>query len=149
MATALYLCPCCNKLVPATHFRRAPWTEQDLSELLTHPRLLKVIEAKVRELVDAAAVEKARELVHEAVTEKHASFMRQVRQAKHDLRVVPPGYITYEDASERYKDRGITYQNIRSLVYQRRVIGGQGLVHEASLQGLLLTYKPRARARRA
>lgn len=144
MATALYHCPCCNKLVPATHFRRAPWTEQDLSELLSHPRLQKLVRAMVKECLPQASMEAARQLVLEAIQQKHAQFIKQVRQE--NLRVVPPGYLLYEQACQRFN---ISYMSLRSYVSQKRIVGGKGVVSELSMEEFMRTYKPRHKTRRS
>lgn len=130
MSDTLYLCPCCNKLVPGSHFKRAPWTLQDVIELSLHPQL----EKRIRHLIQQELDLQPQPVIHRGV--------HRVIKAK----VAPPGHLTYKDAALRF---GIAPQTLRTYICLKRIQGGGGLVRIASLEKFIAIYRPRRTARGA
>lgn len=130
---SLHRCPCCNKLVPATHFRRAPWTEEDLSELLSHPRMQRLVEAKVREQVKGQRTAAIQRVVKQALADQ---VPRIILAPSKPPREVPAGWITYKEASARYN---YTVQTLRHYVMHRVIEGGKGIILEESIAQYVAT----------
>ena len=123
----LYHCPCCNKFVKATHFKRAPWTDEDLSELLAHPRLQRLVEAKVRDQVKAQRTDAVRRVVQQALADQ---VPRIIHAEGKPPREVPAGWITYKEASAKYN---YTIHTLRHYVMHGAIEGGRGIILESSI----------------
>lgn len=121
--TVLHECPCCRKLVPESHFRRAPISEEDLTVILSHPRF----EKRVLALLGSWAAKQPK-----------PKMLKKKGGSK--VAVAPPGYITYADAVKRFD---YSYGGILSLVSQKRLIGGDGIVLLSSIIGHQRTYRPK------
>lgn len=130
MSDTLYLCPCCNKLVPGSHFKRAPWTLEDIIELTLHPRLEKRIRHLIQQELDLAPQPRM-----------DMAAVRTPPKAK----AAPPGWLTYKEACAR---TGISMQVLRGYVHRKRIKGGGGLVRVASLKKFMTTYRPRKKGAR-
>lgn len=144
MSDTLHLCPCCGKLVPASHFRRAPWTEQDISEMLVNPRLRKWVLGVVKEAVDAHVLSEVIASVRRVASNQRIVKVPRVKRASE--RVLPMGWITYNEAVTKYKLRG---QWVRQYVSKKRVNGGDGALEEASLVAFLAVHRFHRKPRKA
>lgn len=125
----LYRCPCCNKLVPASHFRRAPLAPEDIIALSLHPAL----ERRMLWLIERALD-----------TQPQPVLAQQPRTMK--VKVAPPGYLTYAEVCQRY---GIAEQTLRTYISQGKIKGGGGLVRRIPLERFMRNYKPRSSTRRS
>ena len=132
--TINYLCPCCNKLVPGSHFRRAPWTMEDVAELLNRPQFVAALRRAVKEELLATAPTMQR-------TGMHKQYVRHL---------VPPGWWTCEQAAAELRKAHPGSEHFNNRTVQQyisigRLEGGNGFVLASSMKALITKYKVRKR----
>ncbi|WKZ67138.1 MAG: hypothetical protein QY325_04230 [Flavobacteriales bacterium] len=132
---SLSLCPCCNKLVPPSHFRRA-WSREDLAELLNSPQFLGMMRSAIKA-----------ELLATAPTE-------QLGPERYFVKLVPPGWWTNEQAAAELRKAHpsatrFTQRSIDKLICMGRVEGGKGFVLASSMQAYIQRYDAARGVRRS
>lgn len=125
----LYECPCCRKLVPASHFRRGAVTEDDLTIILSHPRF----EKRILALLGEWAAQQPRPEVF-----KNKGTQR--------VKTAPPGFMTYREVADKY---GYSIGSIRTFLSKGTLKGGGGVVRIDSIIEHKRKYVPRRTARGA
>lgn len=126
---SLHLCPCCNKLVPASHFRRT-WSPEDLAELLNSAQFKGVLRHAINTELRAMAP------------------TQQVSGPRDGMRMVPAGFWTHRQAVAELqahhpmaKHYGVNH--IAGLVARGKVEGANGLVLASSMQAYIQRYRGR------
>lgn len=118
-----YVCPCCGETVGADHFKRAPWTPEDMAEFLNDPRFRKVVAAMIDEALGGVA-----------------KAVRLSQSKPVPLKVAPPGMMTYADASEYL---GSPIGAVRHLVFSKKLTGRAGFVTRPSVEAYKKIYHPK------